>query len=307
MQNSDYKNARGLIFNIVKSSFVDGYGIRTTIFLKGCPLRCIWCCNPEGQRKKPELKFTAENCNGCGKCVPACPNNALIINNNLLYINRTLCNGCGKCVAACIRDALDIWGKWYTAQEIFEIIKTDIPFYSASGGGLTIGGGEATLYPEFCLGLIYLCHQAGINVAIDTCGYVTSDLGLEVLKKADFLLYDIKGMDSVQHVKDTSVSNQIIFKNLKMLSDIKKPIIIRYPAIPGHNASNSQLADAAQFLSKFDNIKRVDIIAYHQFGKIKYEQLGMKYSMISKTDDEHRQEEMKKIFESYGLTVQLGG
>lgn len=307
MKDAGYKNARGLIFNIVRSSFVDGYGIRTTIFLKGCPLRCIWCCNPEGQRKEPELKFISENCNGCGNCVSICPQNAIALNDDSINIDRMLCNGCGHCVKQCCRDALDIWGKWYTAQKIFEIIKTDMPFYKASGGGLTIGGGEATLYPEFCLGLIELCHEEGINVAIDTCGYVTSTLGLEVLKKADFLLYDIKGIDDVQHIKDTAVSNRVIFDNLKMLADLNKPVIIRYPAIPEHNSSNNQLKKAAEFLSRFDNIKRVDIIAYHQFGKVKYEQLGIEYIPISETDSEQRQEEIKNIFEFYGLPVQLGG
>ncbi|MGI5971653.1 MAG: glycyl-radical enzyme activating protein [Oscillospiraceae bacterium] len=303
----NYSEARGLIFNIVHGSFVDGHGIRTTIFLKGCPLRCVWCCNPEGQKFNPQLKLTASHCNGCGRCVDACPQNAISIIDNCVSVDRSLCDNCGKCVEKCWFDALGMFGQWYTAAEMFEIVRKDKPFYDSSGGGLTIGGGEATWYPEFCLGLIELCHNAGISVAIDTCGYVDTELGLEVLKKADLLLFDIKSLDDEIHKRNTGVSNGLILRNLKMLSDMGKSIIIRIPVIPGYNDSETGLREIADLLRGLKSIERVDLIAFHEFGKVKYDQLGMEYKVVASPIPDKRQQELKELFESYGLKTQLGG
>jgi len=303
----NYINAKGLIFNIVHGSFVDGYGIRTTIFLKGCPLRCVWCCNPEGQGFKPQVKVISTHCNGCGRCVEACNKAAVAIVDGCVKIDRSLCNGCGKCAEKCWFDALDIFGKEYTAKEMFEIIARDQAFYNASGGGLTIGGGEATCYPEFCLGLIHLCHDAGINVAIDTCGYVSSGPGLEVLKQADLILFDIKGLNNEAHIRNTGFSNKMILENLQILCDSGKKIIIRIPLIPDYNDSGHELKDIAKLLSRLKCIERVDLIAFHEFGKTKYRQLNMNYAVSTSLIPEQRQEEVKALFESYGLNTQLGG
>jgi glycyl-radical enzyme activating protein len=304
---TDFGKAKGLIFNIVHGSFVDGYGIRTTIFLKGCPLRCVWCCNPEGQQFEPELKVVEEHCNGCGKCVDACPVNAVAIEDGRVKIDRSLCDGCGECAETCWFDALEIFGKPYTAKEMFDIMVKDKAFYESSGGGLTIGGGEATYYPEFCLELISLCHEAGINVAIDTCGYIQSELGLEVLRQADLLLFDIKGMDDEKHMAATGVSNKLIHKNLHMLNDLGKSIIIRIPVIPGHNDSDEELESMAKMLSGLKSVERVDLIFFHEFGKVKYRQLGKEYKMPKISASPERQQEIKELFESYGFKTQLGG
>ena len=303
----DYSQAKGLIFNIVHSSFVDGWGIRTTIFLKGCPLRCIWCCNPEGQSLKPELKITYENCDGCADCISSCPHKALVIKNKKIHVNRSLCIGCGKCCDSCFTDALGIFGTWYTAEQMFEIVKKDEMFYHQSGGGLTIGGGEATLYPEFCLGLIQLCHNANIEVAIDTCGYVTSELGMQVLMNADLLLFDVKGMDDERHIENTKVSNKQILENLNKLSQAGVPIIVRMPIIPGYNDSENELRNAAEFLVGLKSLQRLDILPVHQYGKNKYQQLDMNYSLDCEEISDERQQEILNFFLGYDLNAQIGG
>ena len=302
-----YDNARGLIFNIVHGSFVDGWGIRTTIFLKGCPLRCKWCCNPEGQRLAPEMKVTYEDCDGCGDCVSSCPEKALSVENGIIHLDRGACSLCGKCFSACPTDALGIFGRWYTVEEMFDIIVKDKPFYDASGGGLTIGGGEASLYPEFCLGLIERCREAGISAAIDTCGFTVSEAGFEALAAADFLLFDIKGMDETAHIRNTGVSNRPIHENLRRLDALGQQFIIRYPAIPGYNDSDEELRNAARFLRDIKGVRRVDVIPVHRYGENKYRQLDMPYDLSADPIPDDRQEEIRSIFASCGLETQLGG
>ena len=298
---------RAPIFNIVHGSFVDGYGIRTTIFLKGCPLRCAWCCNPEGQSFEPELRFIKEKCDGCSRCVDVCPYKAILINNGQAVINRNLCNGCGRCVSYCLTEALEIFGTWYTAEEIFPIIQRDQPFYESTNGGLTIGGGEASCWPGFVGALTELCHRHSIHVAIDTCGYTTSREGFDVLMGADLLLYDIKGIDSGTHRRNTGVSNQLILENLRRLDRANKPIIVRVPMIPGYNAEERQLTDVIDFLRGLKNLKRVDLLPFHEFGRVKYQQLGLNYQVHSHPIESKRQQEILDAFCRAGLQTQLGG
>ena len=298
---------KALVFNKVQSSFVDGYGIRTTVFLKGCPLKCIWCCNPEGQSFQPELKVSYEKCNGCGRCIDACPQKALRLEDGIVVVDRALCNGCGQCIESCYTGALDMFGVWMTVDEVFNIIKKDEMFFKSTGGGATIGGGEATCYPEFMLELIEKCHKNNIHVAVDTCGYVTSELGLEVLKVADLLLFDIKGLDPVRHEQNTGKSNDVILKNLKLMSDIRKPMIIRIPVITGYNDDDANLTAVAELLKTLHSVERVDLIPVHEFGKVKYEQIGMPYRLKADPIPEERQEELRQKFESYGFLTQIGG
>lgn len=300
------------IFNIVHGSFVDGYGIRTTVFLKGCPLRCLWCCNPEGQQCYAELKYVEEDCNGCGKCVAECPERAIVMGKNTqgeskAVIDRSKCTNCMKCIDYCCTNALDCFGKAYSVSELFDMVKNDVPFYRSMGGGVTIGGGEPTLMPEFTLAFIRKCHDNFISVAVDTCGYTTTTLGQKVLEEADLLLFDLKGMDDIQHVKDTGVSNEIILKNMRSLGSIGKPMIVRVPLIPGHNDSNEQIEALGQFLASINSVERVDIMNYHEYGISKYGQLGMKYLLTCEKHSTERVEEMKVILKKYVNNVQIGG
>lgn len=301
---------QGLIFHIIHGSFVDGYGVRTTVFLKGCPLRCLWCCNPEGQAGHPELKATPSRCDGCGRCIPICPTNAIHLDlkagGDRLKIDRGLCNNCGKCLEVCYTGALDYFGRYITVDELFDIVKKDEPFYRASGGGVTIGGGEPTFQPLFTQALLRKCRDNYIHTAIDTCGYTLTGKGLTVLEEADLLLYDLKGMEPGEHLRNTAVSNEPILENLKRLDAMGKPIIIRIPIIPGYNTS-AQNSNAAEFLSGLKSVARVDLLAYHKYGEVKYGQLGRSYKLNIQPPSQEQMDDIKHTFEQYGLKVQLGG
>ncbi len=302
---------RGLIFHIIHGSFVDGHGVRTTVFLKGCPLRCIWCCNPEGQAGYPELKLTPSLCDGCGRCVPVCPTNAIKVNPELVVdrvqIDRKLCTNCGKCIDVCYTGALDLFGKYMTVNELFDIVKKDEQYYRATGGGVTIGGGEPTFQPLFTHALLRKCKENYIHTAIDTCGYTTTDEGLQILEEADLLLYDLKGIEPKGHRANTGVSNEIILGNLKRLDAMGKPIIIRLPLVPGYNDSDENIEASAELLSKLKSVERVDIMAYHEYGTVKYGQLGRIFNLYADKPTQEYLDDVKDFFEHSGLKVQLGG
>ena len=306
-----YKGIKGIIFNFITGSFVDGYGVRTTIFLKGCPLRCIWCCNPEGQEIYPEIKLTASLCNLCRKCVKVCPRGAISLSpeseDEKCYIDRKLCTNCGKCLEVCPTGALDVFGKYVTVDELFHLIKRYEVYYRSSNGGVTLGGGEPTFQGEFAYALLQRLKEDHINVALDTCGYTKTDLGLKLLMEADLLLYDIKGMDPQEHLRNTGVSNEIILANLKKLDAMRKEIIIRMPIVPGYNDSESNIKSAAEFLSQLKSVKRVDLLPYHEYGKVKYKQLGREYKCRAKPPTIEQMKSIKEFLESYGLNVQIGG
>lgn len=300
---------KGIVFNIVHGSFVDGYGIRTTVFLKGCPLRCKWCCNPEGQKYEPELKFTESLCNGCMKCIDVCPTGAIKKSESgeKIEIDRKLCTNCMKCIDSCFLGALDKFGTYYTVDELFDVIRRDMSYYKASGGGVTIGGGEASMHTDFTLALIRKCKENFIHVAVDTCGYTISEKAFEVLSEADLLLYDIKGMDPEQHIRDTGFSNELILTNLQKLDKLNVPTIIRMPLIPGHNDSDEAMEKAAEFLSTLKNLDRVDLMNYHTFGVIKYAQIGMNYELELTPLSQERLDEIRAIFARYSIKTQIGG
>lgn len=300
-----------LIFNILRGSLVDGHGIRTTVFLKGCPLRCLWCCNVEGQLTNNELKVTPEFCNGCGDCLKVCPTNAISVigsgSDAALKVNRALCTGCGKCSEVCYREALMDFGKYYTVDELFEIVKKDAASYRISGGGVTIAGGEATMFPDFTLALIDKCQDEYIHTAIDTCGYTINEKSFECLKRADLLLYDLKHMDSETHRKLTGVPNERILDNLKALNDMHKDIIIRIPVIPGYNDSEENLRASAELIASLKSVERLDLIGYHNYSQKKYQQLDRPYLMTIPAAEEPYMVGIKSIFEEYGINVQIGG
>ncbi|MFC1945993.1 glycyl-radical enzyme activating protein [Chloroflexota bacterium] len=299
----------GLVFHSIHGSFVDGYGVRTTVFLKGCPLRCAWCCNPEGQQRHPEIKLAAEKCDGCGRCVPACPAGALRLDAaKNVVLDRVPCTNCGKCIDVCYTGALDFFGQHVTVDELFETVRKDEQYYRASGGGVTIGGGEPTFQPLFTRSLVRKCRENYIHVAVDTCGYTLAGEGLDVLKEADLLLFDLKGIDPAKHRENTGVTNEPVLANLEMLSAMGKPVIVRVPLIPGYTDSAENIGATARFLSTLKSLQRVDLLAFHEFGKIKYEQLGMAYPLQGTPPlGEARLQEILETFQRYCPDVQLGG
>ncbi len=255
----------------------------------------------------PELQFIAEHCDGCGRCVDKCPKGAIsqVCPGELVTVDRSLCDGCGACVKACWPGAFNIWGTPRTAEDVFEECLKDEHFYRESGGGVTLSGGEATLWPRFCLEMIERCHERDIHVALDTCGYITTDEGMEVFKQADTLLFDVKGLNPETHMANTGKSNDVILKNLSLAEEMGKDVIIRYPIIPNHNMDEAE--DIADMLCKLECVHRVDLIAFHKFGGGKYDQLGRTYEIDEDTIPKGKQDEILKLFESRGLKTQLGG
>ena len=299
------------VFNIVHGSMVDGWGLRTTVFLKGCPLQCLWCCNPEGQKKILELKYSVEDCNGCGNCVGVCPRGAIEIaegsGRSVARINRTSCYDCLLCKEVCYTGALTVFGKEYTVEELFRAVAKDQSYFGIDGG-VTIGGGEATVHAEFTLAFIRKCKENYIHTALDTCGYITTEEGLKALEEADLVLYDIKGMDEKTHIEATGVSNRIIHENLLHRDSIGKEIIIRLPIIPGYTDTEENLRATAEYLKPMEAIKRIDILPLHKYSEVKYRNLGRSIpDVFSNEIPVERENELIEFFRGYGFNAQIDG
>ncbi|MEM0245764.1 MAG: glycyl-radical enzyme activating protein [Thermoplasmata archaeon] len=300
---------KGLIFNIQGYCIHDGPGIRTTVFFKGCPLRCIWCQNPEGQLFRPEVFLNKSKCTGCGRCILVCQNHAVTIKEGKSNTNRDLCKGCGKCAEVCPNGARSIVGKWLTVEEIFEKVKKDKIFYDSSGGGVTLSGGEPLLQHEFAYNLLKLCKSSGINTAIETSGYVEWPILKKILEYCDLILYDFKHMDPVLHKKHTGVSNELILENAKRIcSELSIPMWARVPIIPGYNDSFENLEKIAKFIAELPkgSVIQVNLLPYHKLGEGKLDLLERPLLSIN-TPSQERITEIKKIFESHGLKTLIGG
>ena len=301
--NSEIK---GDLFDIQRYSINDGPGIRTTIFLKGCPLSCLWCSNPESQRSYPQLIYFDQLCTRCYRCVEACPTGATTISEDgSITIGRDKCIACGSCVEMCLAEARVISGRQMTIDEVMEIVKKDSLFYRNSGGGVTASGGEPLAQPEFLLELFKRCHESGIDTVLDTCGYVQWEVLEEILNYTDLVLFDIKHMDTERHEQLTKVSNQLILENAKRIADHGTPEIIRMPLVPGYNDSRENIEALARFMVD-SKIFRLDLVPYHQMGESKYNRLDLVYKLNDvKPYKEEEVEAIKKIFQSYGLKVEI--
>ncbi len=271
------------IFDIQRSSFVDGPGIRTTVFFKGCNLKCKWCHNPESQSFKPQIMFHKSKCVGCGKCYEVCP---------------TKLNGCvlcGKCAEVCMHDARQLCGKEYTPEQVLNEVIKDKTFYDVSGGGVTFSGGECMLQIDFLYEVLKLCKENGIHTAVDTAGAIKWEFFEKILPYTDLFLYDMKAFSEEKHIEGTGVSNKLILENLTRLSQcFKGEIIVRIPVIEGFNTD--ELPQMAEFLKPL-NIKMADLLPYHKMGDHKYDALGMEYvtySVPSKEDMEKFKEMFKR-------------
>jgi pyruvate formate lyase activating enzyme len=274
---------KGFIFNIERYTLHDGAGIRTTVFLKGCPLQCAWCSNPESQSLHPQLAYFQEKCNFCSKCLSLCPQHALSPDNadKPIRVDFARCDGCGKCVPACIPQALAMMGWEETASRVADEVVRDKPFYTRSGGGITLSGGEPLAQASFSAEILRLCQMEGIHTAIQTCGYgPRADLE-QMLPFIDLVIFDLKLVNSAQHEKWTGKSNQLLLENLAYLNACKKEIVLQIPLVPGVNDSPENLAASFELAKSLPSVSGVSLLAYHALGAIKYARMGRKYALAN--------------------------
>ncbi len=268
----------GVVFDIQKCCLHDGPGIRTTVFLKGCNLRCAWCHNPESFCAEPELFWQRSRCTACGACVASCPRHVHAIDEDgTHHLQREACVACGQCVALCPNDALRLYGQAMTAQEVFDEVRKDALFYQSSGGGVTLSGGESTLQAAFALEILTLCQQAGFHTALETNGSVPWAVLESFLPVVDLFLYDFKHWDSEGHRQYTGVGNERVVANLRQLAVRGTTIWLRCPIIPGVNDTDAHF-DAIASLEKEIHPERVEIMAYHDIGRGKWDGLGLPYA-----------------------------
>jgi len=262
---------QGTVFDLKRFAVHDGPGIRTAVFLKGCPLRCLWCHNPESQRREPELSFVVSRCHGCGRCSTVCPRGALSPDG----CDRTRCNGCGACAAVCFRQARERPGRIMTVAEVMTEVCKDQPFYAVSGGGLTLSGGEPLGQFEFTWELLTAARAAGISTALETCGYAPTEHFRALLPLVDLFLFDLKESDPQRHREYTGVELQPILDNLEFLSCNQAAIILRCPLIPGFNARPEHLDFIARLAERLPTIHRVEIEPYNPLGNAKRTALAL--------------------------------
>lgn len=292
---------KGITFNIQKFSIHDGPGIRTTVFFKGCPLRCEWCSNPESQIKNVQILHDQSKCSYCLSCVAACPNGAITHEDNKIIINEDKCVGCLTCVNSCPNRALSYEGDYQTIEEIVDICMQDIDFYEESGGGVTISGGEGMSQPDFLKKLIAELKKNSVHVAIETTGYVKKETFEELARELDLLLFDVKHYDREKHYNGTKVYNDLIVENLKWAIDNGIEVLPRIPVIPDFNDSLEDAEGLAKLLVEV-GAKKVQLLPFHQFGEKKYELLNRNYKYKNKKALYPEDlEEYQKIFEDKGL------
>ncbi len=292
------------IFDIRKYSIHDGPGIRTTVFFKGCPLVCWWCHNPEGQSSSVELMYRENRCIRCYSCVDVCTQNAILVNGEKVETNVEECIVCGTCTEVCYAEAREIIGKEMSVNQVMKEIESDFPFYEESGGGVTFSGGEPLLQNEFLLSILKACKEKGIHTAVDTCGFAQWNVIDQIRDFTDLFLYDIKLINDSRHKHFTGVSNELILKNLRKLSERGNNMIIRIPIIPGINDDKETLNQIIVFISELKNIQSIDLLPYHHIGIDKYRRLHKTYLLPdAQTLSEEKISELKQIFVKSGLIV----
>ena len=298
----------GLVFNIQKFSTEDGPGIRTTVFMKGCLLRCPWCSNPEGIGSAPELMPSKRNCIACKQCMEACVPGAISFTDDIREIDWDLCSGCLACAEVCPSGALEAVGQYRTVDETFRIAERDRDFYVSSGGGVTVSGGEALLQWEFVRELLKKCQQASLHTALDTTGYCEWENMRQVLLHTDLVLFDVKHTDPRRHKERTGVPNDRILRNLERAASMTK-VWLRVPVVPGFNDSEPNMHSTAELALRV-GAEKVSLLPYHDWAREKYRRLGKCYEsdaeMAGTGPNGQTVSRWQEILGSHGLAVGVG-
>ncbi len=299
----------GLVFDIKRYAINDGPGIRITIFLKGCPLHCRWCHNPESISPRVQKMYTANKCIGCGECVRICPMQACELTQAGIVTDENLCIGCGQCAQACPALATEMSGRYETVGDLLDVIEQERPFFDQSGGGVTFSGGEPLLYPEFLTEILDACGRRQIHRTVDTSGMASAKNLLEVAKRTDLFLYDLKLMDSNKHKEWTGAGNKRILKNLRALADSGAEIQIRIPLINGVNADDKNIEATAAFVAALPGPgRKISLLPYHNVAAGKFTKLGRDYQPWPMAEpDSGDLARVVARFAAHGLTASVGG
>lgn len=309
LRDKDQSELAGLVFDIQRFSVHDGPGIRTTVFLKGCPLHCLWCQNPESISYLPEITFIATKCIDCGKCLRVCTEEAIQVSGRRgRIIDRLRCSLCGECIETCYSGALSIIGRYMTVPEVLAEVDRDRDFYVNSGGGVTFSGGEPTAQPLF---LAALCQQAQarrLHTTVDTCGQMRWDTLRSILRHVNLVLYDLKHMDSSEHRRLTGVPNELILENLQRICALGLPVHVRIPLVPGCNDSPENIEATAAFVRGLPNIRSLDILPYHRLGEPKWRQLDQPYDLHGVSPPSRDEVfALADVVRAHDLEVRVGG
>lgn len=297
------KETKGLISDIQRFSLHDGPAIRTTVFLKGCPLTCLWCHNPESRSGRPEIAFYKAKCIACGRCAKACSNNSLIPGDE--RIDRVKCRVCGECVQLCPSEALQIVGRYATVSEVLGVVARDEPFYDKSGGGVTLSGGEPFFQYEFSYSLLKAFKDYGLHTAVETCGFSSWKKVAGLAQLTDFFLYDIKVVDASKHKELCNVDNSVILDNARKLAAGGVEIIYRTPIIPGLNDDPDDLRGLGEFILSLPGKQKLELMPYHRIGSGKYEALGVQYPLAD-IEAPDNLDEQKAALTSMGVELVVG-
>lgn len=305
MSDIDF-TAEGTVFDIQRYSIHDGPGVRTIVFLKGCPLSCRWCSNPESQATEPDLFFRASACIGCGKCVPVCPVGALS-RDNPGFVDRAKCIRCGDCTKVCPTEALKRAGRRMRVAEVMQELRKDAIHYRRSGGGVTLSGGEPLLQAAFAKQLLMACHEQGWNTAMETTGCAPREVIREVIPHVDHLLMDLKSIDPAVHQAHTGVDNRLILENALIAAALTRAVV-RVPVVPGVNDSPAAITAIARFAKLMPGVDTVHLLPYHSFGENKYRLLGRTCPMGALPDlQPEAVMPLKTLVEAEGLRCVIGG
>ena len=298
----------GIVFDIKKFSLHDGPGIRTTVFLKGCPLTCVWCHNPEGIAPGAEIHFFQKRCIACGDCAEACPNEAVRFKDGKPTWDQARCQQCGFCAHVCPSEAVQLVGQTMTVPDVIVEIEKDVLCYDQSGGGVTFSGGEPCAQPEFLKALLQTCQEQSIHTAVDTSGLAPLDHMEQIAPLTDLFLFDLKMMNEQRHERFTGVSNRQILENLGALSQADQSIRVRIPIIPGINDDQENIVQTTDFLTSLETIRHIDLLPYHPIARSKYQRMQQRYRLKQlQAPTEAEMERIAERFRVRGFQVTIGG